>query len=226
MNNRAIIYLTVCFIGLFIIRAYCPPDAGAAPCYPLHKAVTATIFWVGEAANKEDGNISNVASAWDEDWQEHFGGLDDPLNRNSFSPASFTPRENPFYFALPYNDFQQGGRDPWAETNIPWAKENTWGNRESLCKNRWIKIIKGNRAAYAQWQDVGPFRSDDREYVFGTAPPASKNNLGAGLDLSPAVRDYLGLRGRDPVDWQFIDSAEVPDGPWKEIVTLSQITWH
>jgi hypothetical protein len=40
------------------------------------------------------------------------------------------------------------------------------------------------------------------------------------------VRDYLGLAGLDVVDWQFVLAADVPDGPWRAVVTTSQITWR
>jgi hypothetical protein len=39
-------------------------------------------------------------------------------------------------------------------------------------------------------------------------------NNGAGLDVSPAVRDYLGLKQTDVTDWRFVDFREVPRGPW------------
>jgi hypothetical protein len=34
----------------------------------------------------------------------------------------------------------------------------------------------------------------------------------AGLDVSPAVRDYLSLNGLDICDWKFVDHP--PAGPW------------
>jgi hypothetical protein len=44
--------------------------------------------------------------------------------------------------------------------------------------------------------------------------PSPNLNHGAGIDVSPAVRDYLGLGSPDLVDWRFVEQAEVPDGPW------------
>jgi hypothetical protein len=40
------------------------------------------------------------------------------------------------------------------------------------------------------------------------------------------VRDFLGLGGEDKVDWQFIGAKDVPGGPWKKIITSSNITWN
>jgi len=34
------------------------------------------------------------------------------------------------------------------------------------------------------------------------------------LDVSPAVRDYLGLKQTDVTDWRFVDFSDVPRGPW------------
>ena len=83
-----------------------------------------------------------------------------------------------------------------------------------LVKTDWIAIRKGNRIAYAQWEDAGPFRTDHWQYVFGNERPKPNLNKGAGLDVSPAVRDYLGLKPTDVTDWKFVDFKEVPRGPW------------
>lgn len=194
--------------------------------YPLHENITATLFWVGEEADDDNKDISNAPSAWDEKWMKHFGGVDDPQKRNGYYPKKFVPQENPFYFALPYNDFdQKGDHKKDLATVVPWANDQKISAEESILKNRWIKVIHGDKVAYAQWEDVGPFNEDDHSYVFGTAKPKSKTNDHAGLDLSPSVNDYLGLEDLDTVSWQFVDSIDVPDGPWKDIITTSGIYW-
>jgi hypothetical protein len=50
--------------------------------------------------------------------------------------------------------------------------------------------------------------------VFGNERPKVNLNTGAGLDVSPAVRDYLGLKQTDVTDWRFVDFTDVPHGPW------------
>ncbi len=194
--------------------------------YPIHKNISTTFFWAGEEAGKDNKNISNLPSAWDEDWVKHFGGIDSPKKRSGFSPAGFAPKENTFYFALPYNDFDEKGQHKNAAGNvISWASAKKWGAMESICKNQWIKITKNGKVVYAQWEDVGPFGEDDTAYVFGSAQPKSKENEHAGLDVSPAVRDYLALSDIDTTDWQFVAGDQVPDGPWKKVVTVSQVFW-
>lgn len=193
--------------------------------YPVHRNITATVFWVGEPPSP--GSPTNAASAWDERWQEHYGGFDDPKRRDGYLPRGFTPRENPFYVALPYNDFRKGKRADDAARMIPWFQERLWTRRESACKNRWVKVTRGGRVAYAQWEDVGPFVTDDADYVFGTAPPRNQKNEDAGIDISPAVRDCLRMRGgMGLVDWRFVDEADVPQGPWRDVVTRSQVDWN
>lgn len=195
--------------------------------YPLHKNISTTYFWAGEEAGEDNKNISNLPSAWDDDWVKHFGGVDNPKKRNGLMVASFAPKENSFYFALPYNDFdEKGNRKKDVGKIIPWANSKKWGVAESMCKNQWIKVTKGGKTAYAQWEDVGPFGEDDSAYVFGGAKPKSKTNETAGLDVSPAVKDYLSLGDIDKTDWQFVDAKDVPDGPWKQKVTSSQISWN
>jgi len=198
--------------------------------YPLHKDITVTNFYVGELASADNGYIPNVDSAWDDIWMWDFGGVDMPDDRNStypYYPAKFIPSENPFYFALPYDDLDENGNPKPTQKLIPWYKGET---NTTILKNRWIKIIKtyedgSKKVTYAQWEDVGPFEDDDFDYVFGSARPKNQINDNAGLDVSPAVKLYLGLKDIDKVDWQFVDEDEVPNGPWKNIVTTSGVNW-
>ena len=190
--------------------------------YPVHKNITATTFWIGELASFNNSFIPNSKSAWDENWQSHYGGEDDPKNRNSFYPAGFVPRENPFYFALPYNDFDANGdRKKDVAKIVYWAGEGDWSESQSMLKNQWIEISANGKTVFAQWEDVGPFLENDSDYVFGNRLPKSQENNNAGIDLSPAVRDYLGLNGESKVDWQFVKETDIPAGPWKDIVTTS-----
>lgn len=199
--------------------------------YPLHTNITATVFWVGEpvgGGSSED----NAISAWDDEWQKNYGGFDDPKNRNGFYPAGFIPRENPFYLDLPYNDFNNSGqRRADAYKVVPWAGEKDWGVRESMLKNRWVKLVKDGKVCYGQIQDAGPYVYDDADYVFGADDkrPKSKAANNAGMDVSPALRDCLGFKGwnndENKVNWQFVEFSSVPKGPWKEIITTSQVNW-
>ena len=186
--------------------------------YPVHSDITATIFWVGEAADDSNDYIHNRSSAWTADWVAAFGGVDDPERRCDFKPCGFTPKENPFYFALPFGDYTETGMKPAAELAvIPWYDSSVQSGG-SLLKNRWIEVTTGKKTVYAQWEDVGPFESDDAGYVFGGQRPKETR---AGLDLSPAAGAYLGIGGRGKVSWRFVEEAQVPGGPWRETITRS-----
>jgi len=179
------------------------------------RGVISTVFWVGEAAT-ENNPVPNTKSAWDQSWQSSFGGYDDPARRSGYGPVGFAPQLNPFYIALPYNDLGKNGRHrPEASQVIPWFWESYRGDSVSVCKGRWVAIHQGGKVCYAQWEDVGPFETDHFEYVFGKESPRPNRNHNAGIDLSPAVRDFLGLRGIDRVEWRFVEAHEVPTGPWK-----------
>ncbi len=212
------------FLTVFLLAAI-PYATEQAAVYPQHDNITATVFWIGEEATGENEYIPNKKSVWDDRWMEHFGGIDDPGHRNGYFPAKFKPKENPFYIALPYNDFTGGKRKPDASKHVYWAGAKEWKDGESMCKNRWVKIVKGEKTAFAQWEDAGHYSEDDHEYVFGTAPPKNPRANKAAIDVSPAVASYLGLKGEDKVSWQFVDDQDVPDGPWKETVTTSHIYW-
>lgn len=179
-----------------------------------HRNVTATVFWVGEQPS-QNNPTPNTASAWDVNWQANFGGYDHPERRRGYLPADFTPALNPFYIALPYNDVVAGGHHrPEASEVIPWFWEDYRGEGISVCKGRWVAVHFNGRVCFAQWEDVGPFQVDHWQYVFGGETPRPNRNSAAGIDLSPAVRDYLGLRSGESVEWRFADAREVPAGPW------------
>jgi len=184
--------------------------------YPWKVNIMTTVFWVGELPTPNNP-VPNTRSAWDLNWVVDYGGFDDPdsNNRRDYIPANFTPRLNPFYFALPYNDVTEGATKPEAPLVIPWFKEAFRKYGQSVCQNRWIEIRSpSGRSCFAQWSDCGPFRTDDWQYVFGSEIPPWNINGGAGLDVSPAVRDFLGLNGRDLTSWRFVDFRDVPPGPW------------
>ncbi len=186
--------------------------------FPWKTEIVTTVFWIGENPTANNP-VPNHASSWDAAWAKNYGGYDDPRpsRRQNYIPVNFTPRQNPFYCALPYNDKAREGHRPEAPKVVPWFKEAYRGPGISVCKGRWVAIRKGNRTVYAQWEDAGPFRTDHWEYVFGNERPKPNLNRGAGLDVSPAVRDYLGLQDTDVTDWKFVESSEVPPGPWTKL---------
>ena len=198
--------------------------------YPLHTNITATVFWIGEPQGGGSSE-NNALSAWDDLWQAHFGCFDDPFQRNGYHPQGCTPKENPFYFDLPYDDFNGDARRSDAYQVVPWANSQNWQENESMLKNRWIKVIRGNNVCYAQWEDAGPYVYDDARYVFGVKDerPKSAEANNAGMDVSPALRDCLKFDGlnndTNKVTWQFVESGNVPSGPWKDIVTISGTSW-
>ena len=171
------------------------------------------MFWIGEGGS----NISstdNVRSAWDENWRSTNRGNDSPNDRNGFATAEHASTVNPFYVALPFNDlaFPDKARE-WLPAG--WYRRPKDGKQVSACKDRWvwIKNARGH-SCFAQWEDVGPLRYDHAEYVFGSDRPDTYTR--AGLDVSPAVAQYLGIdeNKRAITSWRFVDDEDVPPGAW------------
>lgn len=184
--------------------------------YPWKTGIVTTVFWVGEPAGGNNP-VHNFSSSWDLNWEQSYGGFDNPnpANRRNFIPANFVPRQNPFYIALPYNDVTHGTTKPESKVVIPWFRDEFRQEGQSVCHDHWIAIRNNSgKVCYAQWSDCGPFRTDHWQYVFGNEKPRPNLNGGAGLDVSPAVRDYLQLGSTDVTDWKFVDALEVPSGPW------------
>jgi hypothetical protein len=186
--------------------------------YPWHRNIMTTFFWIGERPTARNP-VPNNRSAWDANWARNYGGYDnpDPRYRDSrtYAPRGFFPRQNPFYIALPYCDVSRGNTKSEVKKIVPWYRDCFEKEGKSVLKGRWIAIHHAGKTAFAQWEDCGPFRTDHWQYVFGNERPRPNLNRGAGLDISPAVRDYLGMGKNDICDWKFVDAASVPDGPWK-----------
>lgn len=192
--------------------------------YPWKTYVTATIFWCGEKPT-QNNPTPNCKSSWDQQWAANFGGYDDPdpasrianHTTGEFRPKGFIPKLNPFYIALPYNDVQGwSSHKPEASKVIPWFSRMSPAPGKTVLKGRWVQIFCNKRSCYAQWEDCGPWVTDDWQYVFGNKPPKTKQNGAAGIDLSPSVRDYLGTKSGEKVHWRFVEESQVPYGPWKK----------
>ncbi len=184
--------------------------------YPWKTDIITTVFWIGEQPTTNNP-VPNTKSSWDPNWTRNYGGYDNPdsSRRHDYIPINFVPRQNPFYIALPYNDVSRGQFKPEAPLVVPWFKQAFVRQGLSVCKGRWVAVRRGNRVCYAQWEDCGPFRTDHYQYVFRNERPRPNLNRGAGLDVSPAVRDYLGLGPTSLTDWQFVEVRDVPPGPWR-----------
>jgi hypothetical protein len=233
-------------------------DSSFSTDYDAHTNIMASTFWCGEGADNTNDFITNTESAWDGDWGSNFGIEDGPLiSRDSDhipDNDDFTGEENPYYFALPYDDIgtlvydgkgstqdnadvDDYERKESAFSNVYWEDEKSasgWGWDNSMCKNRWIKVRKNgdSKWCYAQWEDAGPYYYNDYEYVFGTSSPKNTTDEPyAGIDLSPSVWLFLGESldkwgaENQRVDWTFVDASDVPSGPWKTHVTTRQVNW-
>ena len=183
--------------------------------YPWKLNIVTTVFWIGERASAKNP-VPNNRSSWDQNWSANYGGYDNPNPgaRRNFVPVSFVPRQNPFYVALPYNDINGSHTKPEAKQVIPWFGTTFVRDGQTVLKGRWLAVRRNNKVCYAQWEDCGPFCTDHWQYVFGNERPKPNLNQSAGLDVSPAVREYLRMNTKDVCDWKFVELREVPPGPW------------
>lgn len=201
-----------------------PVQSRSAQLYPWRQNITATVFWIGEKPTKNNPTPNHMSS-WDQKWSSNYGGYDNPSpsarianhRTSEFRPKHFTPKLNPFYIALPYNDVGGWSRHKSeAARVIPWFRRINPKPGKTVLKGRWLQIYHGGRSCYAQWEDCGPWVTDDWRYVFGTSRPKNRSNGGAGIDISPSIRDYLVLKSGEKCHWRFVEAAQVPYGPWKK----------
>ena len=183
--------------------------------YPWKTSIITTVFWIGEGGSTISPT-DNVKSSWDEEWMKSNGGTDSPTHRNGYASAFHAATLNPFYIALPFNDLAFPDK---AKKWLPagWHRPPKDGKQVSACKDRWVEIKAedgSGHTCYAQWEDVGPLRYDHAEYVFGPERPDTYTR--AGLDVSPAVAQYLNINSdkKAMTRWRFVDDNDVPPGAW------------
>lgn len=239
----------VCFLGALVcvatvLQAELLPRSGGrvdSRVYPWHTDITATTFWVGEVFDPDAEDGSQEISTYDPDWLTSYGGCDGVMvdgrcetevrsSANDYFPTAMTPRENPFYLDLPFDDVNDDTAFQMRGDVVPWADDEPYADRVddrdvSLMKDRWVMLRKGDRVCFGQVEDAGPGEYHDAEYVFGSddVRPRNARYGGAGLDVSPAINGCLGFSAVngtvDAVDWRFVEEHEVPRGPWKKVVT-------
>lgn len=177
-----------------------PPDQ-RSEIYPWKNSIVTTVFWIGKGSS---------ASGWDPNWERNNGGGDNEFSLSGYAPKQHASTLNPFYVALPFNDLTH---PELAARWLPrgWYKPPCDGKAVSARKNRWIELkSQSGRCCFAQWEDVGPAKTDDAAYVFGSDRPIGKR----GLDVSPAVAKYLGFTSGSSLSWRFVDNDGVPPGLW------------
>jgi hypothetical protein len=182
--------------------------------YPWKTNIITTIFWIGEGSTPIS-STTNEASAWDEDWRSSNSGSDSPNDRSGYASGRHAATVNPFYVALPFNDLAFPDKtNRWLPAG--WSRPSRNGKQVSACKDRWVEIKTEDgtgHTCYAQWEDVGPLRYDHAEYVFGSQRPDTYTR--AGLDVSPAVAQYLNVNEKNRLTrWRFVDDEDVPPGVW------------
>jgi len=211
--------------------------------YPAHTNIVATTFWVGEVFDPHAADGSQVTSTYDAHWMTRYGGCDGVIAAgvcgterrtaaNGYFPTRMTPRQNPFYLDLPFDDVNNAAAFGMRARVIPWAHDPGYGGHAddpsfSYMKNRWVAMMHDGHTCYGQIEDAGPGQYADARYVFGPEDtrPANTRYNGAGMDVSPALNGCLGfadLNGDgDRVSWRFVDRAAVPAGPWTKVITTS-----
>ena len=223
-----------------------PPVASAAArMYPWHTGIVSTTFWVGEIFDPNASDGSQMISTYDSNWFASYGGCDGIRTggacstetrtaANGYFPTAMTPKENPFYLDLPFDDINDATALKTRQSVIPWAGDPAYAGARansnlSLMKDRWVRIAANGHTCYGQIEDAGPGQYHDANYVFGTtdARPANKKFNGAGMDVSPALNGclhYTELNGEnDTVNWQFVEAKDVPAGPWRTVITASGV---
>lgn len=186
-----------------------------------------------------DARVNNANSTCDD--TNSVASLRTPAN--GYFPAGLPAiYENPFYLDLPYDDYNASTSSETTGyssrcSTIPWANDAGYyghctDRNFSYMKNRFVKTTANGQTCYGQIEDAGPADSGngngnyaDSNYVFGSknARPFNQSYNSAGMDISPALGACLGGSFNNDLilNWQFIDTVDVPSGAWKTIVTTS-----
>ena len=74
-----------------------------------------------------------------------------------------------------------------------------------------VRVINGDKAVICKVVDIGPWNTDDPYWVTGARPQSEsgtdrrgRRTNHAGIDLTPAAANALGVDGKGTVDWEFV----------------------
>jgi N-acetylmuramoyl-L-alanine amidase len=128
-------------------------------------------------------NTSSIPSNQSDITATVFGGESD-YNTSAYDPNKVL-NDTDFYVALP---------------------DRIEGERPQVRVYNWVT----GTSAIASIEDVGPWNTDDPYWSTGERPQAEsgtdmsgRETNGAGIDLSPALANALGIDGMGTVDWEF-----------------------
>ena len=129
-----------------------------------------------------------------------------------------SPRKTPFTWRSLIMTFPEGSIRRRASRVIPWFRREYAGKGQSVCKGRWVQIVYNKRSCFAQWEDCGPFTTEDWPYVFGDkASPSIPRTKGRALTSPLPYATIWALREEQPLStgalWNFY---RIPRGPWSK----------
>jgi N-acetylmuramoyl-L-alanine amidase len=156
--------------------------------------------------------------------QEPTGAI--PANQRDITATVFGGAADGEYSAYP--PYDSSGRGPYLNdtdlyvslpVNVP----------DEATRKRGVRVFNANSelSAVGAVMDKGPWVVNDEDYVWGDARPIAETcyrngtplpsgsgpNAGkvpsndAGIDLSPALADAIGIEGKGRVHWQFVDEV-------------------
>ena len=123
----------------------------------------------------------------------HYGGCDGVVTygkceterrvpANGFFPTRMTPRENPFYLDLPFDDVNNAAAFSQRAQLIPWADDPGYAGHAhdpafSYMKNRWVELMRDGRTCYGQIEDAGPEPTTTTGTFRHRQPPSGQQAL-------------------------------------------------
>jgi hypothetical protein len=133
------------------------------------------------------------------------GSLLVPVHQRDIVATVFGGEDDPNYSAYPpYDD--NGNGQVLNDTDFYIALPDRFEAERPL-----VKVYCGGKSAIAEIWDVGPWNTNDPYWALGSRPAAEsgidekgRKTNGAGIDLSPALAEALGIDGMGMVDWKFL----------------------
>ena len=125
-----------------------------------------------------------------------------------------------------YPPYDSQGRGPYLnDTDLYVALPYSWDPNLFPDNVPKVRVYCGELSGVGRIADKGPWTTDDEDYVMGSARPMAETcyaegsplpsgpNKGkvpsnaAGIDLSPALAEMIGVDGKGYVDWEFVEEA-------------------
>ena len=191
--------------------------------YPWKEGIVTTVFWIGEEA-AGNNPVPNFSSSWDLNWEQSYGGFDNPNPRRpqpQFRPGQFHPPPKPLLHraALQRRDSRDNQAGSQNRHPVGSATSSSAASGRKASPSATIAGLPSAAAPPAKSATPNGAIAAPSAPITGITSSATRNpsptstRAPASMSRPPCAIICNSAAPMRP-DWKFVEVGDVPNGPW------------